>query len=149
MVLIRGSVIEASPTDEQFRCLVMDAPYVVAILEADLTVRFVCRSVQEALGFSSEEVQGSNLKDYCGTGEVEGVLFRFRNLLEEDNRGALDAFELRLRHKDVSWRRFDTTLIDRLQDPGFQVLALYLRDVTEPRAYEHLLPHRALHVSLT
>ena len=137
------------PTDEQFRLLVLDAPDVVAILEADLTVRFVCRSVRRLLGFSSEELADSNLREYLDPGEADRVLFEFKRKSGRGTEDALKTFEVRLRHKDGSWRRFDATVIDRLEEPVFRGMALYLRDVTERRAQEEQLVHQALHDPLT
>ena len=149
MVLSRSFVGAASPTDGQFRRLIMAAPDVVAILEADLTVRFVSRSIRETLGFSSEEVQGSNLKEYAEPGAFEGALSELDDLVEDPNGEISKTFEARLRHKNGTWRCFDATMIDLLEDQGFRGMACYLRDVTERRAQEEKLAHQAMHDGLT
>ena len=142
-------VVQNQPTGEQFRRLILDAPDVVAILEADLTVRFVSRSVQGALGFSPEEVEGCNLREYLNPGEVERVFFEFRRPPGEGGAGAPRSSEVGLRHKDGSWRCFDASVVDRLDDSGFRGIVVYLRDMTERKAQEEQLAHRAMHDQLT
>ena len=137
------------PTDEQFRQLVLEAPDVIAILEADLTVRFVCRSIRGALGFSPEEVEGSNLREYLDPVEAEDVFFDLGHPPGQLVVGAPKTLEVGLRHKDGSRRRFDASVVDWLEDPGFRGIAAYLRDVTERRTQEERLAHQALHDPLT
>ena len=138
-------MIGALPADEQFRRLVLNAPGTVAILEADLTVRFSCPSVQGALGVSPEDLAGRNLREYLGTDEGALPL-----LGDRDGGGAPSrSLEIKLRHEDGSWRYFEARVVDCLEDPAFCGLAVYLSDVTERRAQEDLLAHRALHDPLT
>lgn len=137
------------PTDGQFRRLVLDAPDVVAILEADMTVRYVCSSVRRVLGRPPEEVAGRNLREYLHPQDAESVL---RSRARPPGNGREDGprtFEVRMRHKDGSWRFFDAVAVDRLNDPGFGGIAVYLRDVTERKAREEQLAHQALHDPLT
>ena len=142
-------MVEGLLTDEQFRRLILDAPDVVAVLEADLTIRFVTRSVLQALGFSSEEMVGSNLREYLDEREVQSASHKFGGSRNEEAPNAPSIFEVRALHKEGSWRHFDAAVVDRLQDPDFGGIVVYLHDVTERRAQEKTLAHQALHDPLT
>lgn len=131
-----------------FRCLVENAPDVIMILEADLTVRYVCPSVEQVLGYRPGDVVGTRLCRYLHPGEHEWVRGGLVGRHVESERVPTPV-RLRIRHADGSWRHFEAVGTDLLDDASLGGIATYFHDVTEDEALRDELVHRSLHDPLT
>lgn len=136
---------EPSLRDGQFRRLLEDAPGVVALLEADLTVRYVCLSVERVLGRPPEDIVGKHISKYLHPDESERVLEK----LDAPGSTTPALVEFRMRHADGSWRYLEASVVNHLEDPDIRGVSLYMRDVTERKSWEDELAHRAFHDPLT
>ena len=57
--------------------------------------------------------------------------------------------ELRVRHRDGSWRVIDVVATNRLDDPAVRGIVLNSHDVTDRKRLEEQLTEQAFHDSLT
>ena len=131
-------------TNEQPRRLVLEAPDVIAILEPDLTVRFVSCSTRGAPGFLPVEMEGSDPRGYLDSGEAEDAFYEPGYPSRGLALGGPKNPEIKLRHRDGSWRRSADTVVDWVEDPGFQGIAVCLGDVAGWRVREERLAHEAV-----
>lgn len=134
--------------EEQFRRLVQDAPAIIAVVEADSFVRYVSRSVGRTLGLPPEEVVGSRLSDYLHPEEFGQTLDALVGGSDGPG-GSPTTVEVRMRHADGSWRHFEATAVNRLNEPSVNGVVVYMHDITQRKSLEDDLLRRAFHDPLT
>jgi PAS domain S-box-containing protein len=146
---VRGTIgIAADITEERkarnlvesqaayFRSLIENAHDGITVLDAEGTIRFEAPSVERRLGYRPDEIVGlraaSLLHPEDATSlEVARELFAGRLPLARR--------ELRMRHKDGSWRVLETVARRFVGEDGRPYLILNSRDVTERKAAEEAL----------
>ncbi len=144
----RGRRETPRESEELFRCIVENAPYVTVILEDDLGIRYANPAVEEVLGYRPEEIVGTNVSRYLHPEESEWMQNGFVG--ENAELGNVSKpMELRMRRSDGSWCPLETVGIDLLDDPNIKGIVVYLSDATEHKALREALTHRAFHDLLT
>jgi diguanylate cyclase (GGDEF)-like protein/PAS domain S-box-containing protein len=133
-------------SEARFRSLVQNSNDLIAVLEPDLTIRYVTPSARALLGCEPSELVGTRLDEKLHPDEIEETVARFR----DDGQGdAADGHEFRLLHSDGRWLTFEGVMRDLLEDPSVGGLVLTARDVTGRRLLEDQLTHQAFHDALT
>ena len=134
-------------SQERFRSLVQSSTDVIAILDRDRRVRYHTPSTQTALGYGADELVGIPLEGLVEPRDRGAFLTTFTASSTRSQRpGRMD---LRLRHRDGSWRDFEAVLTNLVRDPHIRGYVLTAHDVTERKALERRLAHQAFHDSLT
>jgi PAS domain S-box-containing protein len=122
-------------SEEGFRSLIENAVDLIVVLNLDGTCRYVSPSVERILGFKPGEIGGRNIRDFIHpddlSAEPEAVSLRLQDL------GLVDRpSEMRIRHKDGSYRIIET-IGNNLQDgPGLNGVVVNARDITERKQAE-------------
>ena len=127
---------EKEQAETRFRALIEHAADIVAIVDADGTVRYASPALKRILGYRPEELLDSAITGLAHPTDAVGA------------RGVLDAAlaqpgkpysgEFRLRHRDGSWRWLEATATNLADEPGIAGVVLNVRDVTERRRLEEL-----------
>jgi diguanylate cyclase (GGDEF)-like protein/PAS domain S-box-containing protein len=120
---------EVRRSEERFRSLVQNAADIIAIVEADGTVRYVSPAVERLLGFRAAEIVGTRSFAFHHSEDAARVEVAFAEAL--DRPGESVWFGMRARHTDGSWHRLEVTVTNHLADPGIGGLIVNARDVTE------------------
>jgi diguanylate cyclase (GGDEF)-like protein/PAS domain S-box-containing protein len=131
----------------RFQSLVQNATDIISIVDAEGTVRYASPSHQRVLGFDPSEIVGGS-----GVAHVHPDDLAWLEQVLQDVRctpGADQSFELRVRHRDGSWRTLEMTVVNLLGDPSVAGIVTNARDVTERNALEDQLAHQAFHDPLT
>jgi diguanylate cyclase (GGDEF)-like protein/PAS domain S-box-containing protein len=141
---IEAALLES---EERFRYMVQNSSDVITLVAADGTIRYVSPAIERVLGYSREERVGGNALDLVHPDDVA----RARRLFAEgrSNPGVPLSIEIRMRHKDGSWRYVEVTGTNLLEDPSAGTVVLNSRDVTERKTLEAQLQHQAFHDALT
>ena len=122
-------------SEKGFRSLIENAVDLIVVLNLDGTCRYVSPSVERILGFKPEEIGGRSIRDFIHPDDLsvesEAVSIRLQDL------GLVDRpSEMRVRHKDGSYRIIET-IGNNLQDsPGLTGVVVNARDITERRQAE-------------
>jgi PAS domain S-box-containing protein len=124
-------------SEERFRSLIRNASDIVTLYEADGTIRYVSPAIERVLGYKPEERIGANSFELIHPDDVARAQEAFAKTLR--NPGAPLAVELRLRHRDGSWRHIEATGTNLLDDPSVGAIVLNSRDITERRHAEERL----------
>jgi PAS domain S-box-containing protein len=121
-------------SEERFRSLVQNTSDIITILEADGTIRYESPSIERILGYSLEEMIGTNAFEYVHPDDAERVVGVFNEelLRSRRNRGV----EFRFRHKDGSWRYLEALGSNLIDDPSIRGVVVNSRDVTERKEAE-------------
>jgi diguanylate cyclase (GGDEF)-like protein/PAS domain S-box-containing protein len=128
-------------SEARFRGLVDDNSDLVLLIGADQRVRSASRAARDVLGFDPRELEHGGLGDLVHPDDLPVLASaagsRHRRL------------ELRMRHRNGYWLSVEALANDMSTDANIDALVLTVRDVSERKAFEEQLRHRAFHDPLT
>ena len=130
----------------RFRSLVQNSRDLIAVIEPDLTMRFVTPSVHAMLDFGPDELVGTRLDALLHPEEVERTTALVR---EQAKSSGSSELEFQLRQRNGEWRTVEGAIANLLDDLSVRGLVLTAHDVTERRLLETELARQAFHDSLT
>jgi diguanylate cyclase (GGDEF)-like protein/PAS domain S-box-containing protein len=133
-------------SDARFRSLVQNSRDLIAVIEPDLTMRFVTPSVHSMLGIGPDELVGTRLDALLHPDEVGKTTALFREQAKSPGSSEL---EFQLRQRDGEWRTVEGAIANLLDDLSVRGLVLTAHDVTDRRLLETELARQAFHDSLT
>ena len=134
-------------SEERFRSLVAHSSDAITIIGGDAAITYESPSVQKVFGYPPGEVIGKKFIDLVHPDDVPTVKQFVMDTVGTP--GVTGLIEIRLRHKDGSWRYVESVGNNLLHDPNIEGYVLNTRDVTERKALEAQLQHRAFHDPLT
>src|SRR5579862_1276487 len=117
-----------------FRALIENASDIITILEANGSIRYESPSIERILGYKPEELVGCNAFEFVHPDDVARIQSIFTAGLNQFGRA--ESGEFRFRHKDGSWRAFESTSTNLLDDPVVHGVIVNSRDVTERKRIE-------------
>jgi len=123
--------------EELFRSLIENASDVITILSADGTSLYESPAVARVLGRSPDELVGLPNFALLHSDDLPAVKETFARILAGEEPGPI---ELRLRHRDGSWRTVEAIGRRRRQEGEWVVVVNY-RDVTDQRQLQEQLMH--------
>ncbi len=126
--------------EQRFRALTEHSSDVILIVSAEGTIRYISPSVEPVLGFKPEEAIGTSILEYIQQGTTQLVVDDFARLLQ--NPGATMQTEIRVQHKDGTWRTLEGTATNLLHDPAVEGIVINYRNITERKKAEEALQRR-------
>jgi two-component system cell cycle sensor histidine kinase/response regulator CckA len=109
---------------EQSRSLIEYTSDLVSIVSESGIIRYMSPSVERLLGFKPSELVGTSGSDSLA----------FQEALRQP--GLCQPIEQRFRHKDGSWRVFETTANNQLSNPSIAGVIVTGRDITNRKGAE-------------
>jgi diguanylate cyclase (GGDEF)-like protein/PAS domain S-box-containing protein len=137
----------ASREERLYHSLVQYSSDIVAILEADGSIRYISPSVERMLGYRPEDLVGKSAFDYVHPENIEFVSSSFAKTQEIS--GVRPPMEFRVRAGDGSWRHVEVLCNNLFSDSDVQGMIVNVRDVTGRKRAEEQLRYQALHDPLT
>ncbi|HEV3049375.1 MAG TPA: PAS domain S-box protein, partial [Longimicrobium sp.] len=117
-----------------FRSLVENARDVIHVINADRTTRYVTPSIKRLLDYEPEELIGRSVMEFIHPDDLERALVELRAGRAAPGTGL--PIEVRVKHRDGSWRIFEGVGRNLLDDPVVRGVVINSRDVTERRRRE-------------
>jgi len=108
-----------------------------ALLAADGTLLYATPAIQQVLGYAPEEVVGRSVFTWLHPDDSARATALFAQLLQAP--GTTVAAQLRLQHRDGSWRWIEGTATNLLADPEVQAILASYRDITALKQAEESL----------
>lgn len=144
---LRARTDELRRSEAHFRSLVQHSSDVIAVLDADASLRYLSPAAGTAFGYDPEVLLSAPPLDLLlhedDMPEVRMAAARLRA-----RAGATVALECRVRRRDGEWRSVEAVARNLLDDPAVGGYVVNARDITErKRGLE--LSHRAFHDPLT
>ncbi len=136
-VSIQREVTERRREEDRFRALVQNASGMIWIIASDATIGYVGPSVTRVLGYAPEELAGTNCLELVHPDDADDMQRKLTQLLKAADttlRG-----EVRMRHKDGTWRHLEIISTNLLDDPSVEGIVVNGRDVTERKESERVL----------
>ena len=136
---------ELRSREEWFRALVEHASDVVCVLGADYSNIYTSPSVTTHLGYpANEPVFNTHVVHPDDVDEAIDVFLR-----ATERPGESFETESRLLHADGTYRHFEISISNRIDDPNVRGVVCNLHDVTDRLAYQQQLEYQASHDTLT
>jgi diguanylate cyclase (GGDEF)-like protein/PAS domain S-box-containing protein len=140
-----GRALKAS--DERFRALIKSVSDVIAVLTIDGQITYISPAAEEAWDCPVKTLLSQNLFDRIHPDHVTRIRELFSALLEQPNETMTKT--ARLRQGDDSWRHYEITLTNLLNEPAVGGFVATFHDITERRTYERKLKNLAYNDTLT
>jgi PAS domain S-box-containing protein len=123
--------------EERFRALVQKSSDIILVLDAAGNRKYVSPAVERWLGYRPEELVGRGPGDIVHSDDIEAL----RQAVAACVEGAQETpvLNLRIRHKDGSWRDFEAVGTNLLGEPSVAGIVLNSRDVTAWKAAQAAL----------
>ncbi len=115
-------------TEEYFRSLIEDSLDAIVVINGDGTIRYRSPSQERILGYKAEE-QTSNIFERVHPDDIPEITAAYAQLVGNPG-GTLQA-EVRVQHKDGSWRYIEAQGHNLLDNPSVAGIVVNLRDITE------------------
>lgn len=122
-------------SEERFRALIENSLDLISIVDANGIIRYVSPSAEQALGYRPAELVGSSALELVHPDDVAVAAAALANL----EAGGSMAREGRLRHRDGSWRTYESTGTNLVHHPAIGGIVVNSRDLTERKALEEQL----------
>jgi len=127
-----------SDSERRFRALIENGSDIVALVAPDGIVRYISPSVERVLGYAPGERVGRDSFEIVHPEDVPGLQEMMVRDVRHRRRNPRTV-EYRVKHKDGTWRVFETTGAPHLDDPAVSAIVVNSRDVTERREAQRLL----------
>ncbi len=127
-------------SEEKFRSLIENSKDMIAIVDTRGVGYFVTPLAPQVLGYEIGERNGKSFLELVHPEDLARIRGLFRKLTRR--KGATVSAELRIRHKDGSWRFIESQGTNYLDHPSIQGIVLNFRDVTEKRKSEEMILHQ-------
>jgi diguanylate cyclase (GGDEF)-like protein/PAS domain S-box-containing protein len=124
-------------SEQQFRSLIENALDIIMGIGPDGALRYVSPSVQRTLGYKPEELVGKNPSDLVHPDDLPTVMAAVAENLRSTEPGPL--IEIRLRHRDGSWRAVEAIGRSFLDESGALGIVVNARDITQRKRAEEAL----------
>jgi diguanylate cyclase (GGDEF)-like protein/PAS domain S-box-containing protein len=125
-------------SESYFRSLVDNSPDVIAVLEADGTIKFQSPSVLDVLGYKPEEMIGRQAFDLLHPDDLAHITKLFAELTSKAGPKIATAV-CRFRHKNGSWCPLECLGKNLLDDPEVRGILISSRDNAQQRRMEERL----------
>ncbi|MDY6835772.1 MAG: PAS domain S-box protein, partial [Chloroflexota bacterium] len=124
-------------SEEHFRTLIENASDAIAIIDANGIITYESASVEKLLGYRPDELIGRQAFDLVYPDDLWWILSLFQGMSE--NPGDMRAIETRLLSVDGTWRWFEITSQNLLQNTSIQGFVINYRDITDRKQADDLL----------
>lgn len=131
---VRQAEYERQRSEARFRSLVKHASDLILILNRRAVIQFASPAIERMLGYTPEEVVGRD--DYMPIHPDDAKRFRQALIRILRTPGTHPPFEIRVQHRDGSYRWLEIITTNLLTDPLMHGVVANCRDITERHASE-------------
>jgi diguanylate cyclase (GGDEF)-like protein/PAS domain S-box-containing protein len=137
--------LEAS--EARFRVLTESSIDLISVTEDSGVLRYQSAALRHLLGYDPADTVGKSVMDLVHRDDAEHVRAAFRRIVE--SRHLTEPVEFRLRHRNGSWRTFESLGTNCLANPHIKGIVWNSRDITDRKVIQQRIQHLAYHDNLT
>jgi PAS domain S-box-containing protein len=134
--VVRSEGIRAR-SEQRFRKLVEYSSDVITLLDGAGNILYSTQSQKPTLGYDQGELDGRNVFDLVHPADRERAEALFLSLLAPNAAVARD--DIRVRHKNDTWRDVEIAAVNHLDDPIVEAIVVTYHDVTDRKRAEAAL----------
>jgi PAS domain S-box-containing protein len=132
---IKHTEREVELREQRFKGLVREGSDLIAILDEEGHYLYASPNYVSYLGLNPDELTGKNAYDYIHPEDLDTL----RSEIETAEPGKrVKTSPYRFRHKDGSWRWFETTVVDQSHDESIGGLVANSREITDSYYYSRM-----------
>ncbi len=120
-----------------FRGLIENTQEIFTIINDRGEMTYLSPSIEKIMGFKAEELTHRNAFDFIHPDDAWILADAIKEVLEKP--GKIVTREIRMRHKDGSFRYIESTGYNLLHDPAIGGIVVNSRDITERKQLEQAL----------
>jgi len=120
--------------EQYFRLLTEKSTDVITILDAEGKIRYVSPSGETVIGYDPHDLAGRSAFELIHPDDRDRALNAFQEALRSPDKSY--TVECRVRHKDGSWRYFETIGRNLLHEPIISGILVNSRDITDRKTAE-------------
>jgi PAS domain S-box-containing protein/putative nucleotidyltransferase with HDIG domain len=124
--------------EQKFRALAEQSSDIILLANRKGTIVYENQAVHPLLGYHPEDRIGASSLENIHPDDVKQNMAQFRKIFQDVNAPVLRT-EVRLRHKDGSWRTFEEVASGLTRDHFVESVVINLRDITERKRAEDAL----------
>ena len=121
----------------RFRAMIENSMDIISVMDRNSTLRYVSPSISKILGYTVDEVIGTNLQTYSHPDLVENLA----KVIQTIRAGRTERYEISLRHKCGAYRLIEASIAVMPTELGPNQIVVNGRDITERRKKEDELRH--------
>ncbi len=121
----------------RFRAMIENSMDIIGVMDRNSTLRYVSPSISKILGYSVDEVIGTNLQTYSHPDLVDNLA----KVIQTIKSGRTERYEISLRHKNGTYRLIEASIAVMPTELGPNQIVVNGRDITERRKKEDELRH--------
>jgi diguanylate cyclase (GGDEF)-like protein/PAS domain S-box-containing protein len=121
--------------EQRFRAFVEYSPDMIVIVNLEGVITYVNPAIESVLGFKPEERIGAKGIEIVHPDDIKDLTDAF-NTLSMDTNSPIIKGELRLCHKDGSWRSLETVGSNLINNNVVEAIIINYRDITERKKAE-------------
>ncbi len=127
-------------SEELFRMMIEEGSDLIVILEKSGTITYQSPSIERILGYGPEDMLGKDVMEFIHPADLRGFITAYSEILR--NPSGIPSIEMRVRHRDASWRTLEIKAKEITRHHKMQGLIVNCRDITDRRRIEGEL-HKA------
>ena len=124
--------------EQLFLSLAEQSLDIIILLNREGVITYINPAIERHLGFKEEEMIGSIKFELIHPDDLKSVTDKFNTLLRNIN-SSVTRTEVRIRHKNGSWRTFKTIGSNLVRDNVIEATIVNLYDITERKLVEEKL----------
>jgi len=114
--------------EQLFRALAEQSSDIIILVNQEGTITYANPALDRALGFKAEEMIGASGFEHVHPDDLKYLTDAF-NLLAGDKNAPVQRSEMRLRHKDGSWRTFEAVASNLVNNNVVEAVIVNYRDI--------------------
>jgi len=126
-----GELLEADlrQSEKRFNAFLSNASDVVLVMDEEGLLKYVSPAFERTLGFSPESCYGQSTAKFIHREDLERVKEQVQSI--GDSPDSVIDMQLRIHDSKGTWRQFEATFTNRMEDPDVCGIVGNLHDVTE------------------
>ena len=124
--------------EQRFRSFVEHSSDIIVLLNLEGIITYINPAVEKVLGFKVEERIGAKGFELTHPDDMKLIADSYNTLATDTNSPVIQG-ELRLRHKDGSWRTLEAVGSNLVHDNVVEAIIVNYRDITERKRMEDKL----------
>jgi PAS domain S-box-containing protein len=123
---------------QRFRSLADNSLDIIFLTDTKGAITYMNPSIERVLGYKVEERLGKSSLETIHPDDLQSAVDKLKILATDTNAPVLQ-MEMRLRHKDGSWRLCETVGSNLIKDNAVETIIIRQRDITERKLAEESL----------
>lgn len=125
-------------SEQRFRSLIENSSDIIFIVDRNIVYHYFSPSIERILGYAPQDLLGKNGFDFIHPEDISLVLAGFDRAFQNP-KVSQKITDYRIRHRNGSWRIFEASITNLLDDPAIEGLIGNCHDITDRQQAEEAL----------